>query len=97
MIEASQLALAGHVQLQLVELSAIRQPPEPQQIANFLEGRVVGQFVNVDAAIGEHAGIAIDVANSGIRRGNAFQTLWTLRSGGHGYPLQLGCSFLFNL
>ena len=37
---------------------------EPQQVAGFFEVRVVGEFVDVDAAIGENAPIAVDVANA---------------------------------
>jgi hypothetical protein len=40
--------------------------PEPQQEAGFLKVRVVGQFVNIDAAIGQHTGFAVDVADAGV-------------------------------
>ena len=78
-----QLALARQVELQLLQLGAIGQPPKPQQVADFFEGRVVGQLVDVDAAIGEHALIAIDVADAGICGGNAFQPLGAVHHRGH--------------
>jgi len=47
----------------------------PQQIRGFLEGGVIRQFVNIDAAIREHSGIAVDPADPRIRGYNPFKTL----------------------
>ena len=47
----------------------------PQQVGGFLEGGLVRQLVNVDAAIREHAGIAVDPADAGIRCHHTFKSL----------------------
>jgi hypothetical protein len=36
---------------------------------------VLGQFVNVDSAVGQDARIPVYPANAGVRRNNSFQTL----------------------
>ena len=41
------------------------QVAKPQEVAGFFESGVVGQFVNIDATIGQNALIAIDVADAG--------------------------------
>jgi len=46
----------------------------PEQVGAFLEGRLLGQFVDVDAAIREHTGISIDPADGGVGSDDSFQT-----------------------
>ena len=45
----------------------------PQQVAGFFEGGMVGEFVNVDAAVGQDALISVDVADAGGGGDNSFQ------------------------
>src|SRR5271156_1980101 len=54
--------------------------PEPEQVADFFEGRVLGQIVDVIPAIGEHSRVAVDVANAGCGGNNAFQSLGCLQA-----------------
>jgi len=49
--------------LQIAELGPRRQPAVPQQVADFFERGVAGEIVDVVAAIGQHAAIAIEVAD----------------------------------
>ncbi len=37
----------------------------PEQVAHLFEGRLRCQFVNVEATVGQHAPIAVDVADGG--------------------------------
>src|SRR5271166_1003959 len=55
---------------------------------------MIGQFVDIDAAIGEHTLIAIDVADAGIRSRNAFQSLGTLHCRGHSYLSLYSAAFV---
>ncbi len=82
-MEASSLRSRARLQLQLLQIGAIRQAAKPQQVADFFEVRMVGQFVDVDAAVGKHALIAIDEANAGIGSSNAFQPLAAVRRRRH--------------
>src|SRR5580700_4534780 len=62
---------------------------KPKQVAGFFKRGVLGQIVNVDAAIGKNTLVAIDVANAGICGNNAFQA-FRGRSAGHaGHILSL--------
>ena len=49
--------------------------PEPEQVAGLFEIGVVGEFVDVDAAIRENSPFAIDVADLGVGSNNSFQSL----------------------
>ena len=70
-----EFALAREVEFQLLQLGAGRQMSKPKQVATLFKVRVVGQFVNIDAAVGKHSLVAIDVADAGIDGGYAFQAL----------------------
>ena len=58
---------------------------EPEEIGGLLEGGALSEFVDVDAAIGEDAGVAVDPADG--RRGgdDAFQA-FRCDSGRHKTP-----------
>ena len=57
----------------------------PQQVAGLFKVGVVGQFVNVDAAVGEDALISVDVADAGIGSDDSFQALGGVRGGQAGH------------
>ena len=46
----------------------------PQQIADFLERRVLGEIVDVVAAIRQHAALAIEIADGRRRDDDVFET-----------------------
>src|SRR5580658_10763722 len=60
--------------LQILKLALLRQPPKPKQVASLFKIGVRGQFMNVNAAIGKNAAVAIDVTNAGVGSNNAFQS-----------------------
>src|SRR5580658_2648624 len=62
--------------LQILKLALLRQPPKPKQVASLFKIGVLGQFMNVNAAIGKNAAVAIDVTNAGVGSNNAFQSFW---------------------
>ncbi len=86
-----ELALFRHALAQLLQLIAAGQTAKPQQVAGLLKSGVVGQFVNVDATVGQNAPLPIDVANAG---GGSDHSLQPLRGvcgshAGHGASLEL--------
>ena len=76
-----ELALARQTELELLQFGAGGQASEPEQVAALLEVGVGGELVDVDAAIGEHALVAIDVANARISCGDAFQAFRRISNG----------------
>ena len=67
------------LRLQVAELGARRQAAVPEQVADLLERRVPGEIVDVVAAVGEHAAIAVEITD---RRGGGdgiFETRLGLR------------------
>ena len=73
----------------LVQIPSIRRGvgslPYHKQVAGFLKVGVVGQFVNVDAAIGQNALLAVDIANAGVGGDYSFQTFRGVRGGQAGH------------
>jgi hypothetical protein len=69
--------------------SSIRQASKPEQVAGLFECGMLGQFVNVDAAIGKNAAVSIDVTNAGVGGNDAFQTFRGLSAGHAGHSLSL--------
>ena len=65
----------SQLRLELAQRELVGQDAVPKQISGLLEGRVHGQLVNVDSAIGQHTGFSVDPADAGVRRNNSFQTL----------------------
>src|ERR1700730_9363207 len=92
-----QLALVRQALLQGLEFVDLGQPSEPEQVADFLKGRAVGQIVDVVSAIGEHSLVTVDVANAGGGSDNPFQSFGGVqaRNAGHGSSLavrvDVGC------
>src|SRR5256885_6659630 len=60
--------------MQLAEFAARGQIAEPEQVAGLFKIRVIGQFVNVDTAVGEDALITVDVTDPRIRGNNSFES-----------------------
>ena len=81
-----QLALLRQAIVQLAQFAARGQLSKPQQVASLFEIRLVGQFVNVDAAIGQNAAISVDVADLGSGGNDALKSLGGMSRGhaGHG-------------
>jgi hypothetical protein len=77
-----ELTFLRQTLLQILKLGWLRQASEPKQIASFLKIGVVGQFMNVNSAIGKDATVTIDVANVGVGGNNTFQTFGG-RGAGH--------------
>ena len=61
------------LRLQIAELRARRQPAMPEQVADLLEGRELGQVVDVVAAVGEHAALAVEIADRRRRRDDVLE------------------------
>ena len=56
----------------------------PEQVRGFLERGMPGELVDVDATVGEHAGVAVDEADGRRRGDDAFESLGGGSEGGHG-------------
>src|SRR5580704_12319374 len=69
---------------------------EPEQVADFLKGRVVGQIVDVVAAIGEDSLVTVDVADAGGGGDYPFESLGGVQAGdaGHGSSLAMRMDFV---
>jgi len=55
---------------------------EPEEVGGLFEGGTLREFVDVDAAIGEDAGVTVDPADRGAGGDDAFQA-FRCDSGGH--------------
>jgi hypothetical protein len=56
---------------------------KPKQVAGFLKGGVIRQFMNIDAAVRQYALIPVDVTDARGCGHHPFQTFWRLRRCGH--------------
>ncbi len=61
--------------MQLAKFAARRKLAKPEQVAGLFEVGMVGEFVDVDAAIGENAAFSVDVANLGIGSNDSLESL----------------------
>ena len=77
-----ELAGGGEVCGELGEFGGVGEFAEPEEIGGLLEGGALGEFVDVDAAVGEDAGVAVDPADRGAGGDDAFQA-FRCDSGGH--------------
>ena len=68
--------IGGQALLQLFQFVPLRQPPIPQQEDDFFKSGVVGQRVNIIAAIAEYARVSVDVTDLGLAGDHAFQTCY---------------------
>ena len=69
-----QAAVRGKLRAELVQRFTGRQRPEPQQVGGLLERGMAGQFVDVDAPVGQLALGTDDVADRGIGRNDILET-----------------------
>src|SRR4030095_1556627 len=69
--------------LEPVELHAGGQLAVPEQVADLLEGRLARQLVDVVAAVGETAVLAVEIAQTGLGRDPPLQTPAELTALGH--------------
>ena len=65
------------------ELFGVGEAAVPEEVGGFFEAALRGEFVDVDAAIGEDAGVAVDVADGGGGGDNAFKALGGGSESGH--------------
>ena len=76
-----QLAFLSQPLAKFAQFVALRQSSEPEQVARFLKIRVVGEVVDIDAAIGQDALFTIDVANAGNGSYDAFKSFGGMAGG----------------
>src|SRR5690606_20328158 len=60
---------------QVGEAGTVREVTEPQEVSNFLEGRVAGEVVDLVAAVDQAALLAHDFADTRLCGDDAFQPL----------------------
>ncbi len=77
-----ELAGCGEMGGEVGEFGGVGELAEPEEVGGLLEGGALGEFVDVDAAIGENAGVAVDPADGGAGGDDAFQA-FRCDSGGH--------------
>src|SRR5579884_1796982 len=73
------------------QFATLGQLAKPEQVADFFKRRVVGELVNIDAAVGEDTAITVDVTNARGARGYSGESPRELAGGqaGHVVPLEL--------
>src|ERR1022692_1735134 len=64
----------GQVLLELVQFPLLGQPSIPQQEDDFFKGGIVGQRVDVIAAVAQDTRVSVDVTDLGLAGDHAFQT-----------------------
>jgi hypothetical protein len=82
-----EFACGGEMPGEFSKLSGRGEFAEPEEVGALLEGGSLCEFVDIDAAIGEDAGVAVDPADGGRGGDDAFQALWC-DSGRHKVLLQ---------
>src|ERR1051326_8731797 len=80
-----QLSLFREAIVQFAQFAARGQLAEPEQVAGFFEIGVIGEFVDVDAAISQHAAIAIDITDLGTGGDNSLKSFGSVRCGHAGH------------
>ena len=76
-----QFAFFGQLMTERLQFIRLRESTEPQEVADLLEGRMVGQIVNVVSPISKYSLVSVDVANAGGGRNHPFQALGRVRCG----------------
>ena len=77
-----ELACCGEFCGEVGEFGGVGELAEPEEVGGLLEGGALGELVDVDAAVGEDAGVAVDPADGGAGGDDAFQA-FRCDSGGH--------------
>ena len=80
-----QRAARGEARVEVDELLVRREVPEQQQVDDLLVVRMVGQIVDVVAAVGEPADLPFDVGQDGLADDDPFETR-IHHGGGHNGP-----------
>src|SRR5579862_813516 len=82
-----ELALFRQAIMELAKFNTSGQFAEPQQVTRFLEIRLMSEFVDINAAIGEDAAISVDVTNLGGGGDYALKSFGGIVCGhaGHGF------------
>ena len=78
----SRAAGKGELRREFAQFEFAGQAAVPQQVGGLFKAGALGEFVDVDAAVGQYARFSINEANSGIGGNNSFKTL-TSDSSGH--------------
>ena len=78
-----QAARRGELRLHLSQFRSARQSSMPQQAADFLERRMLGEIVNVVPSIREHAPLAVEIADRGRRDDDVFEAGFYRGVAGH--------------
>ena len=63
----------------IVQFSLRRKLSKPEQVRGLFERRLFGKLVDVDAAVGQHPGVAVNPANTGVGRYYALESLTRYR------------------
>ncbi len=71
----------GQLRLELAQGELVGEVSIPEEVSGLLEGGVLGQLVNIDAPIGQHARFSVDPADTGVRCNNSFKSLSSDSSG----------------
>src|SRR6516162_877923 len=66
---------------QFTQLMALGQASKPEEVAGLLEVGMVGEIVDIDAAVGEYTLFAIDIADARRGGNHALQTFGRVRCG----------------
>jgi hypothetical protein len=64
---------------------AFGQSPEPEEVAGLFEGGMIGEIVNINAAVRQYSLFAVDVADAGSGGNDAFQTFGCVGGGYAGH------------
>jgi len=78
-----QLALVRQAFVQFAEFPTRGQLAKPEQIAGFFKGGVVGQFVDINAAVRQDASFTVDEADARGGCNHSFQAFGGVSCGGH--------------
>ena len=86
MILGSSLRAAASCLVKSASSDGVGEFAEPEEVGGLFEGGALGELVDVDAAVGENAGVAVDPADGGAGGDDAFQA-FRCDSSGHRWLL----------
>ena len=97
MMAGSSLRSSRQALAQFVQFAGVGKLAEPEQVAGLFKSGMIGEFVNVDAAVGENALVPIDVADAGICGDDALKTFWGMICGHAGHALARSVRGMFGV